>query len=58
MKQASFASAEYAGKKRKTRREWFLAEMNAVAGVWPWLRNPPPERGPRGRPAAKSLPPK
>jgi len=28
MKQTSFASAEYAGKKRKTRRERFLAEMN------------------------------
>ena len=35
MKQTSFASAEYAGKKRKTRRERFLAEMNAVV---PWSR--------------------
>lgn len=35
MKQTSFASAEYAGKKRKTRRERFLAEMDAVV---PWLR--------------------
>jgi IS5 family transposase len=30
MKQTSFASAEYAGKKHQTRRERFLAEMNAV----------------------------
>jgi IS5 family transposase len=30
MKQTSFASAEYAGKKRQTRRERFLAEMNTV----------------------------
>jgi IS5 family transposase len=35
MKQTSFASAEYAGKKRKTRRERFLAEMDAVV---PWAR--------------------
>ena len=35
MKQTSFASAEYAGKKRKTRREKFLAEMEAVV---PWER--------------------
>ena len=35
MKQTSFASAEYAGKKRKTRRERFLEEMNAVV---PWAR--------------------
>ena len=35
MKQTSFASAEYAGKKRQTRRERFLAEMNAVV---PWSR--------------------
>ena len=35
MKQTSFASAEYAGKKRQTRRERFLAEMNAVV---PWAR--------------------
>lgn len=35
MKQTSFASAEYAGKKRKTRRERFLGEMNAVV---PWSR--------------------
>jgi IS5 family transposase len=35
MKQTSFASAEYAGKKRQTRRERFLAEMNTVV---PWAR--------------------
>jgi len=35
MKQTSFASAEFAGKKRKTRRERFLAEMD---GVVPWAR--------------------
>jgi IS5 family transposase len=30
MKQTSFAGAEYAGKKRRTRRERFLAETSAV----------------------------
>jgi len=35
MKQTSFASAEFAGKKRKTRREKFLAEMETVV---PWAR--------------------
>jgi len=35
MKQTSFAGAEYAGKKRRTRREKFLAEMEAVV---PWAR--------------------
>jgi IS5 family transposase len=35
MKQTSFAGAEYASKKRKTRREVFLAEMDAVV---PWSR--------------------
>ena len=29
-KQTSFARAEYAGKKRQTRRERFLADMEAV----------------------------
>lgn len=33
MKQTSFASLEYAGKKRRTRREIFLAEMEQVV---PW----------------------
>ena len=33
MKQTSFASLEYAGKKRKTRREKFLAEMEQIV---PW----------------------
>lgn len=36
MKQASFASLEYAGKKRKTRREKFLGEMQQVV-PWPAL---------------------
>jgi IS5 family transposase len=35
MKQTSFASLEYAGKKRQTRREKFLAEMDKVV---PWGR--------------------
>jgi hypothetical protein len=35
MKQTSFASLEYAGKKRKTPREVFLAEMDRVV---PWQR--------------------
>lgn len=35
MKQISFASLEYAGKKRKTRREKFLGEMEQVV---PWAR--------------------
>lgn len=35
MKQMWFASAEFAGKKRQTRREQFLAEMNTVV---PWAR--------------------
>ncbi len=35
MKQISFSSAEYAGKKRQTRREKFLGEMERVV---PWPR--------------------
>ena len=35
MKQTSFASAWYAGKKRQTRHERFLAEMIVVV---PWSR--------------------
>ena len=35
MKQTSFAGLEYAGKKRKTRREKFLAEMERIV---PWAR--------------------
>jgi len=35
MKQSSFASLEYAGKKRQTRREKFLGEMELVV---PWQR--------------------
>jgi IS5 family transposase len=33
MKQASFADAEYAGKRKQTRRERFLIEMDLVV---PW----------------------
>lgn len=33
MKQMSFADAEYAGKRKKTRRERFLIEMDQVV---PW----------------------
>lgn len=33
MKQISFADAEYAGKRKKTRREVFLEEMELVV---PW----------------------
>ena len=36
MKQTSFASLEYAGKKRKTRREKFFSEMDRVV-PWPAL---------------------
>ena len=36
MKQASFAGVEYAGKKRRTRREKFLGEMDRVV-LWPRL---------------------
>ena len=36
MKQTSFASLEYAGKKRRTRRAKFLAEMERVV-PWPQL---------------------
>ncbi|RZI57499.1 MAG: IS5/IS1182 family transposase, partial [Pseudomonas sp.] len=35
MSQRSFASAEYAMKKKRTRREVFLAEMERVV---PWSR--------------------
>src|ERR1700753_2559061 len=35
MKQTSFASLEYAGKKRRTRRDKFLGEMDKVV---PWAR--------------------
>ena len=34
-RQGSFAEAEYAGKKKQTRRDKFLAEMEAVV---PWSR--------------------
>ena len=38
MKQTSFASLEYAGKKRKTRREKFLGEMERVVPWRCWSR--------------------
>ena len=52
MKQLSFASAEYASKKKVTRRERFLAEMNQLV---PWTRlltalEPYYPNGKRGRP--------
>jgi transposase, IS5 family len=51
-RQGSFAEAEYAGKKKQTRRDKFLAEMNAVV---PWSRlverlAPVYPKGERGRP--------
>ena len=51
-RQISFAHAEFAGKKRTTRREKFLAEMEVVV---PWARlvaliEPHYPRGQRGRP--------
>jgi IS5 family transposase len=51
-KQMSFAQAEYAGKKRVTRREKFLSEMEKVV---PWKRlvgviEPHYPKGERGRP--------
>jgi IS5 family transposase len=50
--QLSFAQAEYAGKKRTTRRERFLSEMENVV---PWARlvaviEPHYPTGNRGRP--------
>jgi len=52
MEQLSFAQAEYAGKKKTTRRDKFLAEMNQVV---PWARlvelvRPHYPAGKRGRP--------
>ena len=51
-KQTSFAQAEYAGKKKQTRRERFLSEME---GLVPWARlvaliEPFYPKGKRGRP--------
>lgn len=53
MKQMSFADAEYAGKRKQTRRERFLAEMDQVV---PWkpllaLIEPHYPKGEGGRPA-------
>lgn len=52
MEQVSFSQAEYAGKKKITRRDTFLAQMNAVI---PWVRllaiiEPVYPQGKRGRP--------
>src|SRR5450759_2085328 len=51
-RQGSFSQAEYAGKKKQTRRDKFLAEMDQV---WPWPRlvdvlRPFYPKGERGRP--------
>ena len=51
-RQGSFSQAEYAGKKKQTRRDKFLAEMELVV---PWARaverlRPLYPRGERGRP--------
>lgn len=53
MKQMSFADAEYAGKRKQTRREHFLIEMHQVV---PWkglitLIEPHYPKGEGGRPA-------
>jgi len=53
MKQMSFADAEYAGKRKQTRRERFLIEMDQVM---PWkcliaLIEPHYPKGEGGRPA-------
>jgi len=55
MEQTSFAQAEFAAKKKVTRRERFLAEMEQVV-PWPRLLEAlspyyyPDSRGRRGRP--------
>ncbi len=51
-RQGSFSQAEYAGKKKQTRRDKFLAEMERVV---PWARlverlRPFYPKGERGRP--------
>ena len=51
-RQGSFSQAEYAGKKKQTRRDKFLAEMEQVV---PWARlvdrvRPFYPKGERGRP--------
>jgi transposase, IS5 family len=56
-KQMSFAQSEYAGKKKVTRRERFLGEMERVV---PWARlcaviEPHYPKGHRGRPPVGTL---
>ncbi|AZE56884.1 Mobile element protein [Pseudomonas synxantha] len=53
MEQLTFADAEYAGKRKETRKEWFLTEMDKVV---PWkgliaLIEPYFPNGEGGRPA-------
>jgi transposase, IS5 family len=51
-RQGSFSQAEYASKKKQTRRDKFLAEMEQVV-PWPWLvarLQPLYPKGERGRP--------
>ncbi|MBN4173883.1 hypothetical protein GSU75_01084 [Pseudomonas savastanoi pv. phaseolicola] len=57
MKQMTFADAEYAGKRKQTRKELFLIEMDQVV---PWkgliaLIEPYYPKGEGGRPAYPSL---
>ena len=55
--QLSFASLEFAGKKKRTKRDVFLAEMAAVV-PWPVLESliepHSPKVGPQGWPALVS----
>ena len=59
MDQLSFASLDFAAKKKRTKRDVFLAEMAAVV-PWGMLEGPDraalSEDGPAGRSAAVSAP--
>ncbi|TCL29439.1 hypothetical protein EV691_11843 [Azotobacter chroococcum] len=65
MKQLSFADAEYAGKRKQTRRERFLAEMEQVvpwAGLLALIESFYPKAGKKphglhGTCASRGLPP-
>ena len=48
LRQASFSDLEYVNKKRRTRRETFLAEMDAVVPRWQELRVVVEPHYPRG----------